>query len=120
MGNTIKKILVILFFLPFFIAQNIHYLGYVHCRVVNAVQDSGKKCDCEEALGKTIKAAAQNSPVSNDIHIHAHLDSYFRHAVRQVFEALTPGNHSEEMAGRSWYIATGYLATPWRPPAIIS
>jgi hypothetical protein len=87
----LRNLVLILFFLPFFVAQDAHYLNYLHCRLVNIAQPVSQQCDCEQLLASSEK---EQPPVGQvpATHVHAHLDVYFEHAkVRTIDDFLAAG-----------------------------
>lgn len=118
-SKLLRNLLLILYYLPFFVAQDAHYLNYLHCRLVNIAQPVSQQCDCEQLLAssKTQQAPPTEQPAA---HVHAHLDVYFHHAGSLKAGELAISYHKFSYPLMRAQICEGIDMRPWRPPAMQS
>ncbi|HTG57669.1 MAG TPA: hypothetical protein VL943_15435 [Niabella sp.] len=114
-----RNLLLILYFAPFFVAQDTHYLNYLHCRLVNIAQPVSRQCDCGQLLTSPQKdqVPGGEQPAT---HVHAHLDVYFYHARSLNTDQLHVSYYKISYPLMRVQIFEGMEILPWRPPALQS
>jgi hypothetical protein len=118
-NNLLRNLLLILYFVPFFVAQDAHYLNYLHCRLVNIAQPVSQQCDCEQLLASSKKYQTPPADQSTT-HVHAHLDVYFHHAKFLKADELPISYHKFNYPMMQAQVCEGIYIRPWRPPALQS